>query len=210
MCVNNYNYITNGGNIIRFKKLFLIICLLICLFGVAGVMASDVNDTIAVNNNQNDDLIEIENDEISVERNNEFIGVNDFENDSFENNLDILRSSESQDEISLDDNSDVLSAKSPSSDDYSVHVTSTVSNIGDSSGTITVYIDTPCNLAGYYKYHFKLNIWGSNGNGYSKEYYSTSSTSPVKYTFDPIKFGVGTHDIVIQNCLNQIFILHLK
>ena len=163
-------------------------------------MASDVNDTMVANNNQNDNLIEIENDEISVERNNEFIGFKDFENDSFRDNLDILGSSESQEEISLDNNSDVLSTKSPSSDDYSVHVTSTVLNIGDSSGTITVYIDTPCNLAGYYKYHFKLNIRGSNGNGYSKEYYSTSSTSPVKYTFDPKKFGVGTHDIVIQNC----------
>ena len=200
MWVNKYNYINIGGNIIRFKKLFLIICLLICLFSIATVVASDVNDTMVANNNQNDNLIEIENDEISVERNNEFIGFNDFENDSFRDNLDILGSSESQDEISLDNNSDVLSTKSPSSDDYSVHVTSTVLNIGDSSGTITVYIDTPCNLAGYYKYHFKLNIRGSNGNGYSKEYYSTSSTSPVKYTFDPIKFGVGTHDIVIQNC----------
>ena len=174
--------------------------MLICLFSIATVVASDVNDTMVANNNQNDNLIEIENDEISVERNNEFIGFKDFENDSFRDNLDILGSSESQEEISLDNNSDVLSTKSPSSDDYSVHVTSTVLNIGDSSGTITVYIDTPCNLAGYYKYHFKLNIRGSNGNGYSKEYYSTSSTSPVKYTFDPKKFGVGTHDIVIQNC----------
>ena len=180
--------------------MFLIICLLICLFSIAGVVASDVNDTMVANNNQNDDLIEIDNNEFSVERNDEFIGVNDFENDSFTDNQNILGSSESQDEISIDNNSDVLSAKSPSSDDYSVHVTSAVLNIGDSSGTITVYIDTPCNLAGYYKYHFKLNIWGSNGNGYSKEYYSTSSTSPVKFTFDPKKLGVGTHDIVIQNC----------
>ena len=92
-------------------------------------MASDVNDTMVANNNQNDNLIEIENDEISVERNNEFIGFNDFENDSFRDNLDILGSSESQEEISLDNNSDVLSTKSPSSDDYSVHVTSTVLNI---------------------------------------------------------------------------------
>ena len=72
-------------------------------------MASDVNDTMVANNNQNDNLIEIENDEISVERNNEFIGFNDFENDSFRDNLDIFGSSESQEEISLDNNSDVLS-----------------------------------------------------------------------------------------------------
>ena len=44
----------------RYKKSFIFICLLVCLFSIASVVAVDVNETMRANENQNIDLIEID------------------------------------------------------------------------------------------------------------------------------------------------------
>ena len=59
----------------KFKNYFLIICIIISLFCIANVFATDNNDTVLINENQCDELIRIENqsiefnDEINFEKN---------------------------------------------------------------------------------------------------------------------------------------------
>ena len=66
----------------KYKKVFMFIFLIICLFSIASVYASDVNETVMASDNQNDDLIEIKNQEktdvVGVEKTiDEVMSVND-------------------------------------------------------------------------------------------------------------------------------------
>ena len=56
-------------NMMKFKKCLIFICLIVCIFSIASVCASDINDTVVANDDQSDEVISIENsdnDEISV------------------------------------------------------------------------------------------------------------------------------------------------
>ena len=63
----------------NYKKSFLIICLIICLFSFASVCASNVNETIVASDEQSDDLIKLESQKIiSTSSSNETdIGIED-------------------------------------------------------------------------------------------------------------------------------------
>ena len=53
----------------KFKKCLIFICLIVCMFSIASVCASDINDTVVANDDQSDEVISIENqdnNEVSV------------------------------------------------------------------------------------------------------------------------------------------------
>lgn len=56
----------------KYKRGFIFICLIICLFSIASVCASDVNEALMASEDQSNDLIELENqDKISTANNAE-------------------------------------------------------------------------------------------------------------------------------------------
>ena len=172
------------------KKIVILTIFFVSLLSISVVSATEntTSDIVSVN-----DATEVNNLYDDVADDNELI------NSEIINDQGILGNTESQDEISLDNNTDILSVKSPSSSDYEVSISAPTTYYESSTGTVTVNIVSPCTISGYYAYHFRLNVFNSNGGtGYSKEYYGTSS-SPVKYTFDPKQYGLGTHKITVQN-----------
>ena len=48
----------------RYKKGLIFICLLICLFSVTCVCASNVNETVVASENQSDELLNVENQDV--------------------------------------------------------------------------------------------------------------------------------------------------
>lgn len=81
----------------RYKKGLIFICLLICLFSVTCVCASDVNETVVASENQSDELLNVENQDVCE--------VNATESE--------VLSANSDDEViaACDDNSDVLTVE---------------------------------------------------------------------------------------------------
>ena len=71
----------------KYKKGLLFICLIICLFSIASVVASDDNETVVASDDQNDELIEIENQKDVLSSNeNETIMVSENQNDELKSN----------------------------------------------------------------------------------------------------------------------------
>ena len=164
----------------KYKKVFIFICLIICLFSIASVCASDVNETALANDDQSDNVINVEDqDEIEEEVNDEILSlVNDDE------------------DLSQDVDSDVLGA-SPPYNKYSVSVSDSSMYYGQ-SGTITISI-TP--VSGYsYKYDFYLKIFDSNSKEkISKRFYSTTSSTKVTYSVGSTSLDPGSYTIKIVN-----------
>ncbi len=62
----------------KYKKGFIFICLIICLFSIASVCASDINETSVASNDQSNDMLEIESqDELSHNNAEETIGISE-------------------------------------------------------------------------------------------------------------------------------------
>ena len=192
----------------KYKKGLIFVCLIICLFSIASVCASEVNETTLTSDDQSDDLIKIENqnEEISSANNAKInvANVNDLENNNanmsnFINDNGILVSSISQDEISLN-NQYILSSSIygdyPRSSSYHVYVKDTI--INQNGGDIIMSI-SPAN--GYtYKYCYYLKVYDSNNNEkISKLYYSTSSASSKTCNIGSYQLSPGTYTIKIYN-----------
>ena len=190
----NHKYISyvkssHGGKILVNKKIIILIIILVSFLTISVVSAADnttrdilsVDDTTDVNNLQNN-----------------FESDNDWGNDKVMDNHDVLRSQESQENISLDNNNNVLSLTSPSSSDYKVSISSQTIDY-DKAGTIRITI-TPCTKSGYYKYDFELIILDSNNiRKLDKIYSSTSYSTSESYAVSAGKFNTGTYTMQILN-----------
>ena len=190
----NHKYIpyvksSYGGKILINKKIIILIIILVSFLSISVVSAADnttrdilsADDTTDVNNLQNN-----------------FESDNDWGNDKVMDNHDVLGSQESQEDISLDNNNDVLSLNSPSSSDYKVSISSQTIDY-DKGGTIKIAI-TPCAKSGYYKYDFELVIIDSNNiRKLDKIYSSTSYSSSESYAVSAGKFNTGTYTMQILN-----------
>jgi hypothetical protein len=87
-----------------YKKGLVFICLIICLFSIASVVAGDVNETVVASENQGDELIEIEN--------HDFIetgDVNDTVMDSDDNKMESHQDSIDDDNLKSNEINEVLS-----------------------------------------------------------------------------------------------------
>ena len=90
----------------KYKKSFLIICLIICIFSIASLCASDVNETVSVSENQNDvvSVEEMADEVVSIENNvtNDVVSVEEMADEvvSIEND-DLKMGSINHDDLSL-------------------------------------------------------------------------------------------------------------
>ena len=185
----------------KYKKGLIFICLIICLFSITSVVASDVNETVVASDNQNIDLVENQNDAISLVNNAEtnIENADDMKNDKIANNNNILESSESDDELSIDNDMNVLSAKlSPPSNYYRVVVNSAQVDSGG-SGTIKINVDG-CYYDGYYNYDFNLRIFNSRGGSIiGQRFQGTSQINLLTYSFKATAFSPGSYAIKAIN-----------
>jgi len=178
----------------KYKKGLIFICLFICLFSIASICASDVNETVAASEDQNDDLIEIENQ-------NDEITINDNSDDNVkieENNIDETDDSihGNNDILSYSKNNEMLNSSPPSSA-YSVSISDTTINYG-SGGNIIISVKS---CSGYdYKYDFYLIVYDSNNREIiKKNYYNTYSTTQITHSIDANKLPSGTYIMKIIN-----------
>lgn len=166
------------------KKLVMLTILIVSLFAASAVSAAEnITDDVG----KVDDATDLINDV-------------DLANDNLKRNDEqkILGSGGLQDNLSQNNNEDVLSYSYPTYSQYSVSVSNTEVNYG-SSGTIKMNIN-PCTKSGYYKYDFYLKIYDSNGNlKYNHNYYSSSSTTSLSYTFSSGTYSSGIYDVKIVN-----------
>ena len=160
----------------KYKWSFILISLLICLFCIASVGASDVNETIVSGENQD---------------------INDVED--VVNNQDILESTESQDDAQLDEDQNVLSAQSsffPSYDQYSVSISDTSVTYGF-GGSIHMSI-LPYNNTTY-KYSYYLKIYDSNNNIRGSSYYYNKTPNHFEEYNIPSWLNPGNYTVKIIN-----------
>ena len=95
----------------KFKKSLIFICLIICLFSVASVCASNVNETVAVSESQSDELLNIENqdvNDVNVAESEILTASSDDEVIATDDSSDILTVENNNESIACDDSSDVL------------------------------------------------------------------------------------------------------
>jgi len=192
----------------KYKKGFIFICLIICLFGIASVCAGDVNETMITDGNQYDGEMDasVENalsasvNETIVENDDVMIGENldDGEVDgASEGSSEVLYSVESDDVLSYAVEDDVLGASPPYSA-YSVSVSDTTINYG-SSGSIVMSI-SPASSSYSYRYDFYLKVYDSNGNQkISQLYYGSSSAYSKTYSVSSFQLDPGTYTIKLVN-----------
>ena len=69
----------------KFKKFIIFICLIVCMFSIASVCASDINDTVVASEDQSDDIISIENSNDTVvaseDQSDDIISIENSDND---------------------------------------------------------------------------------------------------------------------------------
>ena len=99
----------------KYKKGLIFICLIICLFSIASVCASEVNGTVVTSEDQNDDVIEIDdendnifaveeqdNDEVDATEEDELPSLEDIikdNNSKIKKNKEIKENNENKNEI---------------------------------------------------------------------------------------------------------------
>ena len=152
------------------KKIIILAIILVSFLTISVVSAASdvagIDDTIGAENSQGNvlthssDVISIDDATGAENSRGNVVNVNELENDKVMDAHDVLESQESQDELSSDNNKDVLALTSPSYSDYKVSISSQTIDY-DKSGTIKISI-TPCTKSGYYKYDFELLILDSN------------------------------------------------
>ena len=190
------------------KKIIILAIILVSFLTISVVSAASdvagIDDTIGAENSQGNvlthssDVISIDDATGAENSRGNVVNVNELENDKVMDAHDVLESQESQDELSSDNNKDVLALTSPSYSDYKVSISSQTIDY-DKSGTIKISI-TPCTKSGYYKYDFELLILDSNKiRKLDKIYTGTSSVSSETYAVSAGKFNTGTYTMQILN-----------
>ena len=170
------------------KKIFVLVVLIVSLFAISVVSASD---------NQTDDVVSA--DLVT----NDVTSLNDVKNEyvTFDGNAsngqEVLAVSGNNEEISLNINEEILSAYSPSYSSYSVNIVDTT--IYQGSGSISISI-TPCSQSNYYAYDFYMRIYDSNGNQkISQNLYSTTRTTSLSFSNGLSDLSEGTYTMKIVN-----------
>ena len=144
----------------------IFICLLVCLFSIASVCASDVNETVVTNEDQSDDLVSVEKQEVTELRDTDKTINGNINNSNFEdndknssfNNDEKLLSSEENDIIFVENEENILTA----SQYYIGSFTgSTVVNFGSNVDVHIRLFPTDQNVP--YSYSFYLQICNSLG-----------------------------------------------
>ena len=174
----------------KYKKSLLIICLIICLFSIASVCASDVNETVVTNEDQIDEIITVENQNV-----NEINDV-DESNSSYDVYNEDLEYKDNQ-ILSQNVDEDILGA-SPPYTAYSVSVSDTTIDCG-TSGSIKMTISSASSSYSY-RYDYYLKVYDSNNNEkINQRYYSTSSSTSKTYSLSSNQLSPGTYTIRIVN-----------
>ena len=175
-------------NFLTKKKTIVLAILIVGFFALSTVNAAD---------NLTDDIssTDIEINEITS---SDSFKTEDTTND---NNVtdkpDILAVGEN-DNVSIDNNENVLSESSPSYTQYSLSVSDTTISAG-SSGSVTIYI-TPVSSSSYYAYDFYFRVYDSNGNQMiNKNLYSTTKSTSYTYTISAGTLSAGTYTIKLIN-----------
>ena len=170
------------------KKIFVLAVLIVSLFAISVVSASD---------NLTDDVVSA--DLVT----NDVTSLNDVKNEyvTFDGNAsngqEVLAVSGNNEEISLNINEEILSAYSPSYSSYSVNIVDTT--IYQGSGSISISI-TPCSQSNYYAYDFYMRIYDSNGNQkISQNLYSTTRTTSLSFSNGLSDLSEGTYTMKIVN-----------
>ena len=174
-----------GGKFLTSKMIFVLTILILSLFAISAVSAS---------NNQTDDIVNVsgENDVSPL------YGVKNedvtYDNTS-SNNQGVLAVSDDNDEILLNNNDGML--YSPYYSVYSVDISDTTISQG-SSGSIPIII-VPYQ-GDDYAYDFYIKIYDSNGNQkISKNLYSYTKTTALSFSEGLSGLSVGTYTMKIVN-----------
>ena len=169
----------------RFKKSWIFICLVIFLFSIASVVASDANETAVASEDQIDEAMNVENQD-----------ENDVDVETIDEIDDVVETDGNEILSSADDNEDVLGA-SPPYYSYSVSVSDTTINYGQ-GGNVNIYVDP---ASGYdYEYDFYFEVYDSKDNlKISENYYSTTSTNQITHTIGATELSPGTYTIKLVN-----------
>lgn len=170
------------------KKIIALAILVVGLFAVSAVSAAD---------NQTDDVVSVDlvtNDISSFDdlKSEDVI----YDNDS-SNGQEVLAVSEDNEEISLNNNDEILGESSPYYYDYSVGISDTTISQGSSSISISI---TPCSRSNYYAYDFYIRIYDSNGNQVIGEnLYSVTKTTRLFFSNGLSELGAGSYTMKIVN-----------
>ena len=200
----NYNFKSGGESLIN-EKVFVLAIFFVSLLTISVASAADnvtVNvvgiDDMAEVNTLNNDVVVVDDTTNRDNPNDDVAQTNDLEVDnitnSVTNNPSILRSSESDDEISVNNDESILGSSSPPSNYYSVYVYDATIDWG-SSGTIRMALD-PCIYDGYYKYDFYLKVGGKSQR---YQYDGSSHVTSLSYSIKATTFNPGTYTIQIVN-----------
>ncbi|MEE1335367.1 hypothetical protein [Methanobrevibacter sp.] len=181
----------------KYKKGVIFICLIICLFSIASVCASDINETLVASENQNDEIIDVENQNVNVVdnelNNDEFNEVNSVAKDDINVSDDL---DEYDDILCFSNDENVLDA-SPKFNDYTVDVSDTYSCFGIYK-EITMSITY--NKYNTYTHDFYFKVYDSYGiEKISQRYYSGQVYSSVKYNLGRHELDPGIYTIKIVN-----------
>ena len=199
----------------KYKKSLLIICLIICLFSITSVCASDVNETIMATEVQSGELVSFEDNDISdddvvnIEENinEKLIKPNisvEVEKSSLNtlNKQDSLLSYVGDDIVSLNGHENVLGS-SPPHNAYSVNLYNVSICSDNNNGRIMPFSMSFASSSYTYKYDFYLKVYDSNGNvKISQRYYGSSSPGP-SLTIDATKLSLGKYTMKIINNVDK-------
>ncbi|WP_295611856.1 hypothetical protein [uncultured Methanobrevibacter sp.] len=171
------------------RKIIVLAILIVGLFAFSAVSAADnLTDDVASTDFEINEVTSSDN--LKTEE----VISND---DNVTEDRDVLAVGR-DDEVSIEDNDDVLSISSPSYSQYSLSVYDTAINEG-SSGSVTIHI-TPVSSSSYYAYDFYFRVYDSNGNQkISENLYSSSRSTSYTYTIPANKLSVGTYTIKLVN-----------
>lgn len=122
----------------KYKKSFLIICLIICLFSIASVCASNVNETVVASENQSDELQNVENQDV-------------FDVDATENEV-LTASSDDEVIVNCDDSGDVLSLENCNASLAACDENGDILTMGDDNKLISIDMPSTSTVQSFTNY----------------------------------------------------------
>lgn len=172
----------------KYKKSLIFICLIICLFSIASVCASEVNETVVADEDQNNDLIEI-----GTNENNDLLGAEEQDvNDvgAIEEQIGRIVTANSSDDgvLTVEKDEDILGDSQYTISSFSGSHTI---NFG-SSGLMNIVLH-PVDQNVPYSYHFYVQISKSTGSlKVWKEFSGDTYNSPAAlYNIKRINYSFG-------------------
>ena len=178
----------------KYKKGLVFICLIICLFSIASVCASDVNETVVANEDQSDEVISVENEKIISINNDDIVSIENSEkiNSSEWDKLNYNVANDENDNqlggVYKNDDVEIMIANNADYDSYCIRMF-IYNNL---TGDINVYVDNSL------KWTKQLSSSDYNDNMYWKYLYPKnlgmdySTSYKVKVTVNDYSYQVDT------------------